>query len=37
MNPVNIDANKYFVIRLEKVEAGGNWLYPFDQISPIEI
>ncbi|KAK5099135.1 Phospholipase D1 [Exophiala xenobiotica] len=22
---------------LEKVEAGGNWLYPFDQISPIEI
>lgn len=22
---------------LEKVEAGGNWLFPFDQISPIEI
>jgi hypothetical protein len=23
--------------RLEKVEAGSNWLFPFDQISPIEI
>ena len=23
--------------RLERVEAGGNWLFPFDQISPIEI
>lgn len=25
------------VSRLDKVEAGGNWLYPLDQISPIEI
>ncbi len=23
--------------RLERVEAGSNWLFPFDQISPIEI
>lgn len=23
--------------RLERVEAGSNWLFPFDLISPIEI
>lgn len=24
-------------IRLAEAEKGGNWLYPFDQISPLEI
>jgi hypothetical protein len=33
-----LDANIFFLTyRLERVEANGNWLFPLDQITPIEI